>query len=164
MIARDIENALARYLSSESDSSAGGLHLFKTQSGAGSPLEIRTGHDESVELPDSGFVLCSCADESLNQQAYGVDCYSATAHVELIYPGDNRTDDDATLPSFDACLNELRHALTATNLADLLTAQGEGVIVLGFSGGTSSTTSINGRLRTATWSFPFLLAAAEKVI
>lgn len=164
MIARDIENALARYLTSEDSRTVGGLHLFKTKSGTGDALEIRTGHDDDGELPDSGFILCSCNDETVSQLTFGVDCYQATAHVELIYPGDDRTDDSATLPSFDSCCNEISHALGSEYLLRDLTNQGEGIVALGFSAGIQSSSSITSRTREASWSLPLLLSGTEKIV
>ena len=162
MIARELENALAWWLKGESQPDLGGYYRFKTGSGEGADLPIRTGHDERGELPEDGFLLVECLDSGVSQVTIGLNAFTATVNVQLVYPSDNHSGDPSTLPSFDACVDEVDKAILRDDLPSLLTEQGAGVGVLGFSGGFVFQSGIDGRNRTAQWTIP--LAASKAMV
>lgn len=161
MIARELENALAGFLTGESKPELGGPYRFRTRSGDGDDLPIRTGHDDRGDLPEDGFLLVECLDTNVTQTVIGLNAFTATVNVMLCYPGDNHSGDARTLPSFDACVDEVDKAILRDDLPDILTQQGAGVGVLGFSGGFGFQSGIDGRNRTAQWTIPL---AASKVM
>lgn len=160
--AHEIEKALVEYLTNESDASGYGLHRFRAQSGAGSAFQVRMGHDSSGELPEGGFILCACLDETIAQPYPGVNCYTATPTVGLVYPGDNHATDSDVLTSFDDCIAELEHVLNETDLFMNLRQTTARASILGFHSGPSSKSIINGRLREAEWSLPVFVAAKQR--
>ena len=163
-LATDIENALARYLTAESSSASGGISLLKTQSGAGSQLSIRTGHDDAGTLPDAGFIVCACEDGDIQQPIIGANYFQAPAFVRLVYPSDNYASDADTLASFQQCELELERLLVRDDIAEELTNQGEGVLVHGPYEGQGFTTAINGRQRVAEWKLPLNVSCVGKLV
>ncbi len=163
-IARDIENALSRYLSSNSDSTVGGLYTLKTESGAGVSLSIRTGHDDSGALPDNGFILCHAEDSDFLQPVQGVNLWTGPAIVQLRYPADNHEDDADTLASFRHIEQELERLIAQNDIAEQLTAQGEGVHVQGMTEGMQFNSNIEGRCRVSEWRLNLAVSSVGKII
>lgn len=162
MIARELENAVAGFLTGESQTVLGGPYRFKTLEGYGQDLPIRTGHDERGELPEDGFILAECLDTAVTQVVIGLNAFTATVSIMLLYPGDDHASDPKTLPSFDALVDEIDKAILRDDLPALLTQQGTGVGVLGFAGGFAFQSAIEGRNRTAQWTIP--LAASKAMV
>lgn len=161
-IARNIEAALQRYLSNESDSTVGGIYFLKTQSGAGTQLSIRTGHDDAGVLPDAGFILCLCNEAEIEQPVMFANLFNAPAVVQLVYPAENYSSDTATLTSFEALQYELERLLVCDDIADKLTDQGEGCDFRGQTSGIRFETSIEGHRRVAEWRFSFAVSGYAK--
>lgn len=151
MIARELENALASYLLTESDPSLGGLYQFKLKEGFGATLPIRTGHDNAGELPENGFVLVESLEAGVTQLVIGANAFSGTVTVQLSYPADAHDEDRKPLPSFDACVDEIGHALVRDDLPARMTEQFKGIVVMGFTAGFGFQTGIDGRNRFAQW-------------
>ena len=163
-IARFIENALATYLSSESDGAPGGLHRFRTMQGSGVVLGIRTGHDDAGALPEAGYIICEVLETDVHQTVPKLNLFTAPARVAIVYPADNNSDDTAMLASFDDLIEELEHALVDDRITDLLTATGEGVAFRGLTDGIGFQTGINGAQREAQWTLPFAVSGVDKII
>lgn len=162
MIANDTEATVAAYLTTESTAASGGLYLFKTQSGAGAALSIRTGHDDAGDLPDAGCIVVAVQDEQVRQSVPGVNLYTVPVVVTLYYPADNYSTDATTLPSFEACCGELDIALQLPMLADELTNQGLGIVVCGKTDGDQFATRTEGRHREAEWTINLAVNQANR--
>ena len=160
MIARQIEEAMASYLKEQSLAELGGMYQFKTKSGEGADLPIRTGHDNSGELPEDGYVLVESLDASTQQEMVTLNAFRCQVSVMLCYPADNHDNDRSTLPSFDACVDELNLALWQNDLPIRLNEQYCGVYVAGLVTGIMFETGIDGRNRIATWTVEM---AASKI-
>lgn len=163
-IARDIENTLSRYLSSNSDSSLAGLYTLKTQSGAGTSLSIRTGHDDAGALPDAGFILCHAEDSDFIQPVQGVNLWQGPATIQLRYPSDDYAADADTLASFRHIEEEIERLVAQSDIADKLTEQGEGVHVQGLTEGLQFNSNIEGRCRVAEWRLNLAVSSVGKKI
>jgi len=162
MIANDTEATIAAYLTTESTAASGGLYLFKTQSGAGAALSIRTGHDDAGDLPDAGCIVVAVQDEDVRQSVPGLNLYQVPAKVTLYYPADNHTADATTLPSFEACITELDIALQLPTLTTELSNQGLGIIAAGFTDGMTFSTRIQARHREAEWTIPLAVNQTDR--
>lgn len=163
-IATNIEAALSRYLSNESDSTVGGLYLLKTQSGGGTQVAIRTGHDDAGDIPDAGFILCFCNDSDVVQPVISLNLFHAPFVVQLAYPGDDYASDTETMAAFQYLEQELERLLVRDDLHAELTLQGEGQVFHGPTEGIVFQTSLDGRRRVAEWRFTHAVSGVNKQI
>lgn len=163
-IAHKLENALSRYLSTESSSASGGIFLLKTASGTGTQITIRTGHDDAVDLPDSAFLIVSCEDSEVRQLVMGANLFSITARVMLAYAGHNSASDTATLASFQYAQRELERLLVVDNIRQIITGQGDGIECRGETEPIAYETAIDGHRRTAEWRLSLACSVVEAVV
>jgi hypothetical protein len=163
-LARYIENAFYRYLSSESDATLGGMHVFKAASGAGASLQILKGHNNPAALPEAGFILVESLESECRQVIPNVNHFTLTCRVALVYPIDNIAADATRLVSFDDIISEMEHALLDDELPTKLSDQGEGIVVQGFTDGITFQTRINESQREAEWGFSFAAHGCDKTV
>lgn len=163
-LARYIENAFYRYLSSESDSTLGGLHVFKAASGAGVSMQILRGHVDPAALPEAGYIIVEALESDCRQVIPGVNHFNLSCRVALVYPIDNVSADATRLVSFDDLISEMEHALVDDELPRKLSEQGEGIVVQGFTEGISFQTRINEAQREAEWGFSLAAYGCDKTV
>lgn len=161
MIARDVEQTIAEWLTTESDADGGGIYRLATQSGAGVALPIRTGHS-SESKGDIGEVIVEALQDQTQQEVPGLNLYSVPVKIRLVYPCDDTSGDTTTISSFDACLIELQAAIDSEDLTDQLNDRGHGALFHGFKAGATFTTSIDNRVREAEWLLTFAVSQQQR--
>jgi hypothetical protein len=163
-IAHKLENALSRYLSTESSAASGGIFLLKTASGTGTQITIRTGHDDAGDLPDSAFIVIACEDDEVRQLVLGANLFSITARIMLAYAGHDTSADTSTLASFQYAQRELERLLVVDNIKAIITGQGDGIECRGETEPIAYTTAIDGHRRTAEWRLSLACSVVEAVV